>query len=116
MSIQQQLVTLLSGATDAGAQVSPLTAPDGTVAPYITYQRISANSENVLSGSSGVVNTRMQIDVYADSYAQAQTIAAQVDALMAAWSVQNVSVLSQDIYEDLVKLYRISQDYSIWHS
>ena len=84
MTIQQQLVALLSGATDAGSRVYP-PAPEQPLRPYITYQRISASSENVLSGSSGLINTRMQIDVYATTYEQAQTIAAQqklLDVLM----------------------------------
>ncbi|MFC5524017.1 DUF3168 domain-containing protein [Polaromonas jejuensis] len=115
MTIQQQLVTLLSGFTDVGTRVYP-PAPEQPARPYITFQRISANSENVLSGSSGLTNTRMQIDVYADTYVQAQTIAGQVDALMAGWVVPNVSQPAQDLYEDPVKLHRVSLDYSIWHS
>ena len=115
MTVQEQIVTLLSGGTAAGARVYPLTAPDGVAKPYITYQRISSNSENVLSGDSGLTNTRLQIDVYATTYAQATSIAAQVDALMSAWSVQNVSVLLQDFFEGQVKLFRISHDYSLWH-
>ena len=115
MTIAQQVLTLLSGATAAGARVYPLTAPDGVQKPYITYQRISSNSENVLCGSSGLTNTRVQIDVYATTYAQATSISAQVEVLMSAWAVQNVSILLQDFFEDQVKLFRISHDYSLWH-
>lgn len=115
MTIQQQLAELLSGATATGTRVYPMAAPDGVLKPFITYQRISVNSENVLSGASGLTNTRMQIDVFATTYGEACAIASQVEALMAAWSVQNVSVLSQDFYEDTVKLFRVSADYSIWH-
>lgn len=115
MSIQSQLFTLLSGgATLAGARVYPLTAPDVVTKPYITYQRIFSNSENVLSGNSGLTNTRMQIDMYATLYTDVVTLAAQVDALISAWAVKNVSIQAQDFYEDPVKLFRISADYSIW--
>lgn len=115
MTIQQQLLTLLSGATAAGTRVYPITAPDGVAKPYLTYQRVSVTSENVLSGESGLANTRMQIDVYALTYAEAASIAGQIDALMATWDVQNVSGISQDFYEDPVKLFRVSSDYSLWH-
>ncbi len=115
MTVQEQLLFLLTGATAAGARVYPMTAPDAVASPYITYQRISSNTENVMSGDSGLTNTRMQIDVYATTYAQATSIAAQINALMAAWSVQNVSIGSQDFYEDPVQLFRVSSDYSIWH-
>lgn len=116
MTIQEQLLALLLGTTAAAGRVYPMTAPDGVAKPYIAYQRISANSENILFGSSGLINTRMQIDVYSNTYAEANTIAAQVDALMSAWTVQNVSLSAQDFYEDVVKLFRVSTDYSIWHS
>ena len=116
MSIQEQLSALLSGATDAGANIYPMTAPDSCLRPYITYQRISANSENVMSGSSGLINTRMQIDVYADTYAQSQAVAAAVESMMSGWTVQNVSQPAQDLYEDPVKLFRVLLDYSIWHT
>lgn len=117
MTMQQDLFTLLStGATDAAARVYPVTAPAATVRPYLTYQRISASPENILSGSSGLVNTRLQIDMFADTYAAAQALAAQVAILMAAWVLQTVSLSAQDLYEAEEKLHRVSADYSIWHT
>lgn len=116
MSIQTQLFSLLSGATTAGTRVYPLTGPDTPVKPYIVYQRVSASSENVLDGDSGLTNTRMQIDVYSTTYGEADTIANQIDALMAAWALQNVSILNQDGYESDTKLFRVTSDYSIWHA
>ncbi|SFB02710.1 Protein of unknown function [Collimonas sp. OK607] len=115
MTIQEQLFALLSNATPAAERVYPLIAPDAVARPYVIFQRVSANTENILYGSSGLINTRIQLDVYATTYAQAQDIAAAIDGLMAAWNVQNVSVLSQDFYEPDAKLHRASIDYSIWH-
>lgn len=117
MSIQEQMVAmLLAGTALPPERICALVAPALTVRPYIVYQRIIKNSENVLSGSSGLVNSRMQLDVYADSYGAAQALADQVDALMSAWAVQNVSISAQDMYEQDVKLHRVQADYSIWHS
>lgn len=110
-----QLLTLLSGATDAGTRIYPQIAPDKPVKPYIVYQRISANSENVLSGKTNLINTRLQIDCYADTYVAAQALAAQVDVLMDGWSVQNVSNPAQDAFEPEVRLHRVILDYSVWH-
>ena len=114
--IQQQLFTLLSGSTEAGARVFPLIAPDGVPRPYIVYQRVAAVTENVLSGDAGLTNTRIQIDTFGDTYAQAQTVAAAIIALMDGWSVQNVNLMSQDFFEPDTKLHRCSMDFSIWHS
>jgi hypothetical protein len=115
MTIQEQLFALLSNATSALDRVYPLIAPDAVAAPYVIFQRISASTENILSGSSGLINTRIQVDVYAATYAQAQGVAAAIDGLMATWTVQNVSVLSQDFYEPEAKMHRVLTDYSIWH-
>ena len=116
MTVQEQFFTLMSNATQALDRVYPLVAPDGALRPYIVFQRISANAQNILSGASGLTNTRLQVDVYATTYAQAQGIAAAIDALMAGWSVQNVSIMSQDFYEPDAKLHRVSSDYSTWHT
>lgn len=108
-------MALLLNATPAADRIYPQIAPDAAAPPYIVHQRVSANTENILDGASGLVNTRLQVDVYATTYAQAQAVAAAIDALMAGWEVQNVSVLSQDFYEADAKLHRVATDYSIWH-
>lgn len=116
MTIQDQLFTLLStGATDAGARVHSMVAPDSPTKPYITYQRIIFADENVLSGNSGLSNTHIQIDCYATTYPAADALAKQVAALMAAWSVKNVSHPGRDLYEPTTKLFRVLQEFSIWH-
>jgi hypothetical protein len=117
MTMIESLKSYISaGGTLAAARISPMTAPDLVLKPYIVIQRVSSNDENVLSGSSGLYNTRLQFDYYADTYAEVATLAAQIDVLMNAWSVQNVSLGQQDLYEQDVKLYRIQADYSIWHT
>jgi hypothetical protein len=63
MTIQEQLFALLRNATAALDRVYPLIAPDAVARPYVIFQRISASTENILSGSSGLINTRIQVDV-----------------------------------------------------
>jgi hypothetical protein len=120
-TMQEQLRTLLNGATDAGTRVFPMVAQD-TTGPYIVYQRIAAVPETFLDGDVGLIQTRMQIDVYVpmaaatiNSYARADAIARQVKALMAGWTFKNVLVLEQDLYDPDVKIGRVSLDYSISH-
>ena len=114
--IYTQLLTLLSGATDAGTRITAQIADDQPVHPYIVYQRISANSENVMSGATGLINTRLQLDCFADTYVAAQALAKQVDDLMSGWTVQNVSNPAVDAYEPDVRLHRVILDYSVWHT
>jgi hypothetical protein len=116
MSMQELFVTLVQNATDAQDRVYPQIAPDNVERPYIVYQRVTQNVENVLSGRTGLTNTRLQVDVYASTYAQAQQIATVVAGLMEGWALPNVQILAQDIYESDVKLHRVMADYSIWHT
>jgi hypothetical protein len=116
VTVQEQLFALLNGATAAADRIYPNASPDKPGRPYIVYTRISANSDNVLNGSSGIINTRMQIDCYADSYNAVQSLAAQVDALMRGWVLQSISYPAIDQYEPDVRLHRVILDYSIWHT
>lgn len=116
MTLYEQLVALLLNATDAADRIYPNVAADKPPRPYIVYTRISSASENVLEGPTSLVNTRVQIDLYADSYVAVQTLASQVDALMQGWALQNVSNPAVDQYEPDVLLHRVILDYSIWHT
>jgi hypothetical protein len=107
---------LKAGPTLAGDRIYPVIAPDKSQSPYVVYQVVFSNSENVLDGSTGLVNTRIQFDVYAKSYQEVKQLFAQLDSLMNLWSIKNVSLGSSDGFESAVKLYRVTGDYSIWHT
>jgi hypothetical protein len=115
MTIQEQLQALIATATTAS--VFPIVATQDAPYPHITYQRISSRNENVMdgNGSTPISNCRMQIDVWAKTYAQAQALNDHVATAMKGWSVQNVQISSRDLYESDVKIYRMSMDYSIWY-
>lgn len=116
MTIEADLFTLLSSGTDAGSRVYPLVAPDSPVKPYLVYQRIFGNSENLMRGQAGIINTRFQIDCYADTFLAARVLFNQVDTKFSGWAIQNVSISNLDLYEQDVKLYRVTADYSVWHT
>lgn len=116
MSLASQLFKLLNGATQAGSKVYPMAAPDQTLAPFITYQRVNSSSENVLDGSKvNLINTRLQIDIYSTNYMQSAAIFKEVDVLMGQGFSQITSIQNQDAYEAAVDLYRVIAEYSIWH-
>lgn len=108
--IQEQLAAYLAPTI----AIYPMLAPQGTQAPYATYQRITSNVNNVLSGPPSIENTRMQIDVWASSYASAQAKSQAVIDAMQAWSVQNVLIASYDLYEQEVQIFRVLLEFSIW--
>lgn len=114
--IESMVALLTAGGTLAGNRVFPLTAPDLTVRPYVIFQRVNTNDENILLGGSGLSNTRMQLDCYADTYSAVVALSTQIDTLLNGWVIQSISLGAQDLYEVDVKLYRTQSDYSIWHT
>ena len=107
--------TLVAAATDAGANVFPLRAPDNQQPPYIIYQRVSNAPETVMNQNAQVLEqTRFQIDSFAATYAGAQNLANQVQAAMAAAAFKNVPISEQDLDEPEVKQFRVLQEYSVW--
>lgn len=110
MTIQEQLLAQIGGIAPTHAII----APQNSVLPYITYQRISNQVNNTLANGPSIDNTRMQIDIFASTYASAQTVAQAVTAAMKAWSVQNVKLLEYDLYESDVRVFRVLMDFSIW--
>ena len=74
--IQEDLKTLLTAALPT-VPIYPVIGIQGTALPYIVYSRVISPVENVLAGNGTppINQTRMQIDVYAQSYASAQATA-----------------------------------------
>lgn len=116
MILYQELLALLTNATDAADRIYPNIAPDTPGRPYIVYTRVSAADNNNLQGNSGLINTRLQLDVYADTYVAVQALANQVDDLMNGWTLKNISYPAIDQYEPDVRLHRVILDYSVWHN
>jgi hypothetical protein len=109
-TIQEQLRAYLGPV----ASIYPIIAPQGSLPPYVTYQRVGSTVNNVLSGPPSIDQTRMQIDVWDTSYQGAQTLAAQIKTRMQAWPVQNILIGDYDLYEAPVKTFRVLMEFSIW--
>jgi len=114
--IQEDLKAMLATAMPT-VPVYPSIAAQGSTLPYIVFQRVLSSVENILAGNGNppINNTRMQLDVWSQSYASAQATAAALRAAMLAWGVQNLNNGEQDFYEQDVKCHRVMLDYSIWH-
>lgn len=116
MSVQTDLFTLLT-AQFAG-RVYPNVAPELVATPYAVYSRVSAIEQNSLDTNGGTgnsSNTRLQLDVYASTYSEAQGSAATVKTSLKGWSVENTLEAEQDFYEPDTKLHRVMLDLSTWH-
>jgi hypothetical protein len=108
--VQAKLVSL----NPAGGVFYGINTTEPPVYPFIVWQRVVSNANAVLQGPSDLQNTRVQVDIYSRSLQQAAQLETALEAAMAAWSVQNVPISSVDVYEEEVRAYRITKDYSIW--
>ena len=115
MSMQTEFVALVGPIVSGRVYPMGVTVP---VAPYLTYTRIAAVEQSTLDANGGTgnpINTRIQVDVWAQSYGDAQAKAAAVKAALKTWSVENVLLNEQDIYDSETKLHRVMLDVSTWH-
>lgn len=82
--------------------------------PFITVQRVGSDPIVTMQGPSELQNTRIQIDIHARSILEADALKRQVEATMAAWTLQNVPLSSVDLFDEVARVHRIVLDYSIW--
>lgn len=112
MSLQTILQATLAPLASGGSW--NLRAAQDTPAPYIVWQRVISSTNNSTTGASDVQNTRVQIDVFAKDYTTSNALATAIETAVAACGLPSVKLSEQDFYEDDTKLYRISQDFSLW--
>lgn len=112
--IAEDLVTTLG--TVFGGRLYPAVAPEGAAAPFGIYLLVAGLPENSLQGRSNLTNSRYQVDVYAATKADAETLAASVRTAMNDASLfASVCQLQQDFYDTDAQLFRVSMDFSLWH-
>jgi hypothetical protein len=109
MNIIETIQTTISGIV---GRCYPLTVPEKPIAPYAIYSQVSVIPNLSVQNSISLDNTRLQVDIFAKDYAQCQSLSLLVRAALLALGVQPLS--SGDLYESEVKLFRVSQDFSIW--
>jgi len=94
--------------------------PQSPTYPLIVIQRVTGSRVHHLSGPSGAVRPRFQIEAWAETYAAAKALANLIRVALDGkeYTQDGVifSCLSQaeiDGYEDAVNAHRIIQDYSV---
>jgi hypothetical protein len=90
----------------------PITVPEKPDIPYAVYMQVSNTPEVTVENTIPIESSRVQVDVYAKTYAESQDLGGRVrDALMA---IGAIPLSAGDLYESDVKLYRVTQDFSVW--
>jgi hypothetical protein len=120
--IEAALTTMLKTtlASTAGARVYPLRSPEPAVAPLCIYQALGSDVVHYMDDASDVLVTRMQVDVYSKTAAEAASMAKAVRQAMKSWNVP-ISYFVEDagtaLLEDTVEpnLYRVSMRFILTH-
>lgn len=101
--------------------------PQGSSYPAILLTRISGVSDYKMSGATGLVASRIQIDCYDDVYASAVAVARVVKKALSGVSFEHLGIKFQGIFsinernsfdkppQGSDKMHRVSMDFNIWH-
>lgn len=96
-------------------RIYPVVMPQKVALPAVSYQRVSADPVNTLSGYAGMMNAHIVINSWAQTYDEAKALALEIrTAMNGAAAFKSLLVNELDGYDPDVSLYVVSQDYSCW--
>lgn len=111
-------------AHSAITRVYPVRLPQKPDYPCVSFQVITSPRAHTMEGAVSIKSV-VQIDCWAKTYLEAQTIATAVEEALDTFVGRMGGILKvtatlqgerQDLYEPDVDDYRVSLDFSIWHS
>ncbi len=124
--MEEALTTLLSSV--AGGRRYWVRAPQSlSTRPYIVMHRVSGNRDYHLKSASGYVQSRVQVDIYDETYGGAKTVARAVRDAVSGFAgtingvqIQRITVESErdlpaDDAGEITFLFRTSIDLQIHH-
>ena len=101
----------------------PITLPQNPTYPLILYMHISGAIDNHMTSDSGMANPRYQIESWAETYAASVTLSTAVREALNHFTGtvgtlrigSCVIVDERNQFDTEIPIYRIMQDYKIWH-
>ncbi len=119
--MEQALTDLL--APVAGGQRFWVRAPQKVSRPYVVLNRVGGQPNYTMRSRSGFVSSRIQIDCYADKYADVTALAGDVKALVSGYeggAIQAIFVESERNLPaadagEVSSLFRTSIDITVLH-
>ena len=113
-TLVEDVQALLTALAPAGGVWYGINTTEPPIYPFIVWQRVVSSPNVGLGGPSDQQNTRVQIDIFSTRIQEASAIEMTLEATLAAASIVNVPLSSQDLYEDAIRAFRVSKDYSVW--
>ncbi len=126
-AITQSLATYLNtvGGLTAlvGSRIFPVYLPKGATLPALTYNKISSPRVRSHSGPSHLAHPRIQINIWANTFTELESVAAQLVAALEAYkglmgSDQTVSFVETELddFDEEAEIHRRIMDVLIWHT
>ena len=115
-SLTEQLQAVLLPTVAGGATygINSFELNENTVFPYIVWLKVSSSANNNLAGLADLQNTRVQVDIYSDTVQSLEAAGTSVIAAMVAGPFTSLQLTSRDSYEDAVRAFKRSIDFSVW--
>ena len=110
-------------ASVAGGKRYRVRAPQTATRPFVVLTRVDGMSNYHMRGPSGYVESRVQIDVYGDTFTSTKAVADAVKATLSGYSGGPIQAIFLDSERDLpaedagevTNLFRTSIDITIHH-
>lgn len=115
MSLESEVFSALKALV--GNRVYPAVAPEGTAAPYLTWQVSGGQAVNFMDGAQpSKKNSRIQLNVWSLSLAEALKLAQQAETILRARSTLSTTVETAQFtrYEPDTRLHGTYQFFSCW--
>lgn len=100
-------------------RIGPVEEFEGEKCPYVTYWQDNDDTEQTHDGP-GPSRVMVQIDSYAPTYTQVQSIADAVEGAFEAFEIIGVRIATQrgrkDSYDPATRRHVCMMDYEIWHT
>ena len=106
---------------DIGTRIEPLQLPDHPTLPALVYQRIDRTEDHGHDGPTGAPGARLQIDIYANTYAVIKRIATNLRQTLNGFAgtlqgivIEHITLVNEiEQPEAAPANYRMTQDYII---
>ncbi len=114
--INSALTTYAPLTTLVAGKIYALAAPDGTVAPYVIFQRMTGGKILELDGPADIENPHYQVFCFAATQAAARDVGDKAKAAMeAAATFEALLVNDPDEYDPESALFVTILEFSIWN-
>lgn len=124
MALEDALYTRLTGhagtAALVGTRVYPNVLPQGVTFPCVSYRRVSGVREHAMGADPQNVESTVQVDCWATTYAGVKALYTQVFQALTRYRLAGTfddvfAGVPQDLYESEKDLHRVRIDFTVYH-